>query len=230
MPLKADEAPPAVAPLTAAERKYYLSSTSQVDHDARAFREWLEAKNLRRGDGEGELDFAARVLDVLRADFRYRFDAEADKRASVACRAEATDCGGLSSLLAGAMRANAVPARLLVGRMALPRKPDSGPAQIEHDRPHVRAELFVTGIGWVPVDPTLAALSRRRPTAAFVGTDPGDMLVLHLDADLQLPFPDKVREARLLQLGPAFWTSGRGTYDAGFGPTGWELKAAPVKK
>ena len=46
VPLAANETPPEVTPLTANERKYYLSSTTHVDHDAKAFQEWLDAKKL----------------------------------------------------------------------------------------------------------------------------------------------------------------------------------------
>jgi transglutaminase-like putative cysteine protease len=228
--LKADEKPPAVAPLTAAERKAYLAPTTRVDHDAKAFQGWLDAQQLRRNAAEMPLDFAARVLEVLRTDFRYFYDPDADKRASVACRAKATDCGGLGYLFIGALRANDVPARLLVGRHTLPRKPGSTPADTGYDRPHVRTEMFVAEIGWVPVDPASANAVKNRPVRDFLGRDPGDLLVLHVDADLQLPFPEKVRESQLLQVGPYFWTTGRGTYDASFGPTGWELKTTPLEK
>lgn len=231
VPLQPDEKPPNVAELTAAERKYYLSSTTQVDHAAKAFGEWLDAKKLRRTADEDEIAFAVRVVDALRADYRYRFDAALDKRASAVCRTDSADCAGLSYLLVGAMRANGIPARALVGRMAESRAPGSNPAQLEYDRPHIRAELYVPGVGWVPADPAFAVTGgRRRPSSAFVGFDSGDLLVFHIDTDLLLPFPDKAREAQVLQVGPVFWTEGRGTFDATFGPTGWELKAAPAKK
>jgi hypothetical protein len=55
-------------------------------------------------------------------------------------------------------------------------------------------------------------------------------LVLHVDVDLKLPFPDREREVQLLQITPAYWTTGTGKFDADFGPSGWELKATPVKK
>jgi transglutaminase-like putative cysteine protease len=228
--LRDGEKPPRVAPLAAAERKFYLAPGTHADFDAKPFREWLDAKKLRREAAEDPLDFAARVLEVVRADYTYHFDPDEDKRASVVCLGTKTDCGGLSFLFVGAMRANDVPARLLVGRLALPRKPGSNPGQLEYDRPHVRAEVFVAGVGWVPVDPAYALRDKRRPASAFVGDDPGDLLVLHVDADLQLPFPDKVREAQFLQITPYYWTTGKGAFDGTFGPSGWDLKAAPIKK
>jgi transglutaminase-like putative cysteine protease len=230
VPLKPGEKPPQVATLTAAERKYYLAPTPSVDFDTRAFQDWLTTKKLQRERGEHPVDFAARILEVIRADYTYAFDPDEDKRASVACKTKRTDCGGMSYLFVGAMRANDIPARLLVGREALPRKPGSTPAQTEYDRPHVRAEFYVNGTGWVPVDPSHANSSRRRPVSAFIGNDSADLLVLHVDVDLRLPFPDKVRDAQFLQIGPYYWTTGRGTFDGSFGPTGWELKATSIRQ
>jgi transglutaminase-like putative cysteine protease len=219
----------AVPPLTA-EQKYYLSATRRIDHDAKAFQEWLDGRKLRRARAEYPLDFAARVLEVLRADYRYHFDPDEDKRASVACRARAADCAGMSYLLVAALRANDIPARMLVGRQTLPRKPGSTPAQVGYDRPHVRAELFVDAIGWVPVEPAHANAQKGRPLRDFIGNDPGDLLVLHVDADFRLPFPDRIRDSRFLQIGPFYWTAGRGTFDGHFGPTGWELKSTPIDR
>jgi hypothetical protein len=53
---------------------------------------------------------------------------------------------------------------------------------------------------------------------------------LHIDVDLKLPFPDKPRDIAYLQISPGYWTAGKGTFDAYFGPTGWDLKATPVEK
>jgi transglutaminase-like putative cysteine protease len=228
--LKDGEKPPVVTPLTANERKFYLNTSSRVDHDAKAFQEWLDAKKLRRGKTEHPLDFTARVLEVLRTDFRYSYDPDEDKRASVTCKKDRADCGGMSFLLVGAMRANDIPARVLVGRLALPRKAGSNPSQTAYDRPHIRIELFVADIGWVPVDPSYANAGKSKPVRDYVGYDPGDLLVLHVEVDLRLPFPDKEREAQFLQLGPLYWTTGKGTFDGHFGPTGWELKATPIEK
>lgn len=222
------ERPPAVPPLTAAERKLYLAAGTRIDHTAEAFRDWLDAKKLRRDRAESAVAFAARVVETVRTDFTYHFDPTADKRASVACRAGKTDCAGMAFVFVAALRANDVPARALVGRRALPREPDSAPGQLGYDRPHVRAEFFVPNVGWVPADPSDALVGKGRPVREFVGRDAGDLLVFHVDADLQLPFPDKVRETPFLQIGPYYWAQGTGAFDATFGPTGWDLKATPA--
>ncbi|CAN0077233.1 unnamed protein product, partial [Phaeothamnion confervicola] len=224
------EKPPAVAPLTAEERKYYLSRTPRVDYDAKPFREWLEAKKLQRAKEEGPLAYAARVTEVIRADYEYHYDPDEDRRASALCSAARTDCAGMSYLFVAAMRANGVPARLLVGRLARPRERGSDRTKTGFERPHVRAELYAAGIGWVPVDVAYAQAARAKPVSAFVGTDPGDLLVLHVDTDLRLPYPDQERDAQFLQIGPHYWAQGNGKFDGHFGPSGWELKATPIEK
>ena len=228
--LKDGEKPPAVAALTADERKYYISSTTRVDHETQAFKDWLDRKKLRLTKGEHAFDFAARVLDVIRADYRFFYDPDEDKRASVACKRTATDCGGMCYLFVGALRANGVPARLLVGRYVKPRKPGSTPADTGYENPHVRAEMFVAGVGWVPVDPTNAHASRNQKSRAFVGVDPGDLLVLHVDVDLKVTFGNEVHTAQFLQVEPYYWTDGKGTFDGRFGPSGWDVKVTPLAK
>ena len=228
VPLKSGETPPFVAPLPAEERKYYLAASRRIDHDSDTVQTWLDTKKLRRRKDELPLAFATRVLEVIRSDFSYRFAADDDRRASVAVEQGKTDCGGMTFAFVAALRANAIPARVLVGRIAKPRGPNSTPADLEYDRPHVRAELFVGGVGWVPVDPTYANGERSRPVEDFVGRDSGDMLVLHIDLDLKLPFPDQDRSTDMMQVAPSYWLNGRGSFDATLGPTGWELKATPA--
>ena len=65
VPLAADEMPPEVSPLTAAERKYYLSATTHVDHDPKTFQEWLDAKKLRRSGLKPKTEA---LLQILRSD------------------------------------------------------------------------------------------------------------------------------------------------------------------
>lgn len=227
--LKPGEVAPDVPPLPDAERKLYLAPTTRVDYETKAFREWLEANKLTRAKGESEVSFAERVLEVIRGTFTYHFDPDADKRASVACASAKTDCAGMSFVLIGALRAHDIPARALVGRRAQPPAPKSKPGDLHHDRPHVRAEFFAAGVGWVPVDAADAQASRR-PVRAFVGRDPGDLIVLHVDADLQLPYPEKVREAQFLQVNPSYWTHGKGTFDVTFGPPTWSVTVTELGK
>lgn len=221
---------PKITPLKDAERKFYTSSTALIDHESGAFREWLEARKLKRRTGESELAFAERVLEEIRYQFEYEFDANADKRASLACARGKTDCGGMAFVFVGAMRANGIPARSLLGRYAKPRVEGSKPGDLDYDRPHVRTEFFTPELGWVPVDPNSVQADRTREVKSFIGNDPGDMLVLHVDVDLQLPFSNGVERVGFLQLGPYYHASGMGLFDGKIGPSGWKVKTSPTIK
>lgn len=179
--------------------------------------------------GEQPLEFSERVVEVIRSEYRYDFTI-AEKRASVVCDQATNDCAGMTYVFVAAMRANRIPARVLVGRLAKPRKEGVQPTDNQYDQPHVRAEFYWAGVGWVPVDSSYANTIKTRPVRDFIGNDPGDMLVLHVDVDLQLPYPDQMRTAFLLQVAPNYYTYGKGTFDGFYGPTGWRLVATPIEK
>jgi transglutaminase-like putative cysteine protease len=224
VPLKSGEKPPMVPALTSAERKFYLASSLRIDCDTSAFKNWLVVKKLNRDKSEPPLDYAARVLKVIRRDYAYKFDQADEKRASVSCSRAATDCGGMTFIFVAAMRANDIPARVLVGRLAQTRKPGSTPDDCDYDQPHVRAEFHAAGIGWVPVDPAFANFEKSRPVEQFIGEDLGDMLVLHVDLDLRLPTPGNEQVVDMMQLEPYVWTFGFGKLDVALGPTKWHAR------
>ncbi len=220
---------PRVAPLSANETKYYTSASNAIDFSKPSFQTWLDKKQLRMRPGEQPFDFAARVLEVIRSDFRYQF-LIADKQASVVCEQSATDCSGMVYLFVAAMRANKVPARVLVGRLIQPGRDAQDPPDGQHNQPHMRAEFYAKGVGWVPVEPTNANGDKSRPVQDFVGDDPGDMLVMHIDVDLQLPYPGQLQTAQVLQIAPHYWAYGQGTFDGAIGPTRWELSSTSIEK
>lgn len=230
VPLADGEKPPAVKPLSAAERKAYTAADRFFDFDETPVRDWLAKHDLKLKSEESPIAFAARVVDVIRSGYEYKFDRDDPRKmASVVCRKAATDCGGMANLFAAAMRANGVPARVLVGRLAEPRAAGSKSGELEHNRPHARPEFFAAGVGWVPAEPAYANRDKGRPAADFVGTDPGDLLVLHVGYDLLLPLPEKPERAELLQLSPYVRGYGRGRFEPELGPTGWEVTVTPVK-
>jgi transglutaminase-like putative cysteine protease len=229
VPLDEGEKAPAVPALTAAEKKFYLAATNRYDFNTPEFKAWLLGKRLLRDKTEPPLDYAARVLEVIRAEYAYRFDPAEEKRASLTCSRNATDCGGMTILFVSALRAHDIPARMIVGRIAKPRREGSMPGELAYDQPHVRAEFHLPGIGWIPVDPTYANRDTSEPVKAFIGRDPGDLLVLHVDLDIRLAVADKEISTDLLQLVPLYWAFGRGKLDVFPGPSRWELKATPVK-
>jgi transglutaminase-like putative cysteine protease len=229
VPLEDGEAPPKVAALTQTEAKYYTLSGREIDFKAKAFKAWLEKKELRLKKGEQPIDFAERVLAVIRSDYVYGFEL-GEKKSSVCCDTRTNDCAGLSFIFVAAMRANDIPTRLLVGRLAKPRRMGSKPGEEEHDQAHVRAEFYLADVGWIAVDPSNANVYKSRKVRDFIGEDPGDMLVLHVDLDLKLPYPDNVQTAQCLQLTPGYWAHGKGRFDGKFGESGWDVTTAPVNK
>lgn len=226
VPLADGEAAPRVVPLTAAEAKYYTSPGPTVDFDHPAVKGWVERKKLKLGKGEDPVALAVHVMDALRADFNYSYSRGRNK-ASEAAVEPTSDVAGLSYLFVAAMRANKVPARPLCGRLARPRKDGSKPGEFEHDWYHVRAEFFLAGVGWVPVNPGQAVLTTV-PVRDLIGADAGDFLALHADVDVRLAVPNRPRVVPTLSVGVNVDAFGRGPFDAVAQPSGWEFTATPV--
>lgn len=225
VPLGAGERAPKVDPLTDKELAYYTAAGPTLNFEDKEFQGWLDKKGLRAKKGEQPVAFAARVLTVIRADYKYNGAGDQDQHAAAVCQRATGDCAGMTSLFVAALRANKVPARALVGRFTKPRK-----AGEDSTHPHVRAEMFVAGVGWVPVDATYANGNKNRPVESYIGEDVGDMIVLHVDVDLRLQFLNKETVAGYIQVAPYYHAFGKGEFDARFGPSGWDLKAVPVKK
>jgi transglutaminase-like putative cysteine protease len=228
-PLAEGETPPKVAPLSPTETRYYTSPGRDIDFKAKSFKAWLDKKNLHIEKGELPIDFAERLLQVIRDDYAYGFNLS-EKKASLCCDQGTIDCSGMSFVFAAAMRANAIPARVLIGRFARPRKPGSRPGDPEYDQPHVRAEFYVPDVGWVVVDASDANVMKFKKVREFIGYDPGNMLVLHVDVDLKLWFPELVQTAEGLQVTPGYWAHGKGVFDAKSGDSVWDVTVTPIKK
>ncbi len=125
-------------------------------------------------------------------------------------RRRGTDSGGLSIVFASVLRASGIPARVASGR----RLRDPKPGEITSDEPHVRAEFFATGVGWVPVDIGCAMVLDKSPEGLeFFGADNADFLTLHLDTDLDFDTVFFGRKTVEFVQAPAFWVSGSGTLD-----------------
>jgi transglutaminase-like putative cysteine protease len=169
------------APLAPQEREAYLAATDYMNWRSDEFQEWLDGARLRRGPGEGEVDFARRAFQFVRGHFSYFFAPDLDRHASAVCKAGRSDCAGLSLLYAAALRANRVPARVLYGRWARPGAPDGGSPSQTHAKP----EFYAEGVGWVPADPSSAVESDRTPDGLlYFGRDPGDFIAFHVDHNL----------------------------------------------
>lgn len=172
----------AVAPLPPGERTRSLVESPTLDFRSVQFQKWLDTTKLRKKASESQLEFAWRTFEQLRESYRYYWDFKLDRRISRTCQANASDCAGLSYLLCGILRANNIPARPLIGRIAKTTKTEetrSNPFSC-----HVKAEFFIDKLGWVPADISKAIDNPRRSSSLYFGSEPGTFVVLHESTDL----------------------------------------------
>jgi transglutaminase-like putative cysteine protease len=153
-----------------------------------------------------------------------------ERSASHVCEAGKSDCGGLSVLFVAALRANQVPARVLVGRWAQSSRPGEQLEGEGYYQTHVIAEFWADRVGWVPVDMALGL--RKQPEGQefkHFGNDPGNFIALHIDPELLL---DRGRETvRIPWLqGVAYWVTGRGTTEGPRYQESWEVTEKPAGK
>jgi transglutaminase-like putative cysteine protease len=212
-----------VPPLDEGERRAALAAGGLFDLTSEAFRRWRDEEEMHRGPKEGEIDFARRVFLAIKRGFTYAFEDRLDRHASRVCRGRASDCGGLSVLFASALRAEKIPARLLVGRWAKSAERDRGNY---YGQWHIKAEFYAQGVGWVPVDPACGVLHDRSPEGlAFFGNDPGDFLVLHVDPDLICDTISWGRQTVLWLQTPARWAVGTGIFVQAVDRETWEVRS-----
>jgi hypothetical protein len=210
-----------VPPLDDGERHAALAAGGLFDLKSEAFRRWCDDEQLHRGPGEGEIDFARRVFLAIKRGFTYVFEDTLDRHASQICRSRRSDCGGLSVLFASALRAEKIPARILVGRWAKSGEMKGGNL---YGQWHVKAEFYAQGVGWVPVDPACGVLHDKSPDGlVFFGNDPGDFIVLHLDADLLCDTIHFGRQSVVWLQTPSYWAIGSGTFDQAVRRETWEV-------
>lgn len=221
--LKPGPAKAAVAPLSAAERKLYTGANETENFGSAEFKAWLQNNGLIRRDSERDIEFAWRVFARIRKQYSYAYDANQDRHISVLCGQDATDCGGLSWLLVGALRANGIPARSLVGRwLKKDAEPDS--AANGSGQCHVKSEFYANGVGWVPVEMSGAVSSKSVDPMNFFGKVDSNFVVFHIDTDLMLDTVwFGISTLRNLQC-PAFWVTGKGTVDGYTAQTIWQTK------
>jgi hypothetical protein len=225
VPLDPGEPAPSVSRLPAEERRGALAATATIDFRSKTFQSWLDARGLRRAEGEEDVAFARRVFLAVKDGFRYQWPPDHDGKASTVCRVGRGDCACLSVLFVAALRANGVPARALVGRWAQSIKPGARPG--DAPQTHVKGEFFADGIGWVPADPT-AALNDRSPTGLqFFGCDRGDFLVQNIDFDLVVNTVHFGRKTVRHLQGVAHWVTGAGPWEGLDTREDWRVRTLP---
>lgn len=223
--LSAGQQPRAVASLSAAERKLFLTSQGQCDFQTPEFQRWLDTVKLRRSPAESEVDFARRVFLAITQGWKYDYRPGQERQASKLTALQATDCGGMCLLFTAALRTNDIPARVLAGRWAESSKPGENLGGAAYHQAHVKAEFYANGVGWVPVDPASAVLhDRSKAGLRYFGNDAGDFLTLHLDTDLQVDSIHFGKKTLPWLQGVSYWVAGIGNPDKAVVTERWEVR------
>lgn len=206
---------PEVKDLTPEQVQHFTRVSPTSDIQTPAFREWMRSNGLTRTASESDLVFAHRVFAFIKHHNTYQWPTQ-NHTATQVCTTGLSDCGGLSALFTGVMRANGIPARLLGGRWASSQKP--GEKTGDYGKWHVKAEFFAHGIGWVPVDGS-SALGDPNGENTFFGHDHGDHVSFMLDEDAVVnSFIAGWQKVPLMQ-GVLYWWRGQ-----------WERAGQPIRR
>ena len=216
---------PTVPNLTAAQRRLALRPAGLCDYTNTAFRDWMARNGLTRGTKEGEVDFARRVFQFLVKNFRYEYTGdEQDRSLAHVCAVKKSDCGGLSVLFVAALRSQGIPGRTLVGRCAT----SATHGKHADSQEHVKAEFFAQGVGWVPVDVSVAVLfDKTAEKLEYFGRDKGDHLAFCVDTGVPIDTRySGVKTITWLQ-SAAYWATGAGNFDGEVVEEDWKVFPAP---
>lgn len=213
--------------LSPEEKKQLLRESETLNFNSSEFQTWLERYQLRRQAGESDMDFAWRTFETIRALYEYHWESQMDRHLSVLCKRTGTDCGGLSYLFVGTLRANGVPARALIGRWA--QSSDRVEDGSTYGKCHVKSEFFAPGIGFVPVEMSQAVSNKYRNASAYFGNDDGCFLTFHEDPDLifdSLAFgPKNIRSVQDI----VYWVVGLGNFQKPRRHLTWEVVTEMLK-
>lgn len=210
---------------TKAEREAALRSAGDLSFDDKAFREWQKQQRLTRATAESDIEFARRVFTSVRKNFRYEYEPESDRSPKIVCGAGKSDCGGLSNLFVATLRSQGIPARTLSGRWATSADEKEKLGGQPFYQYHVKAEFFVDGVGWVPVDMASAILHDRSEGGLYYfGYDPGDFITQHIDGNIEIDTIHFGREMLPTLQRPAFWVTGQGALEDVKITEGWMVE------
>ena len=216
----AGEAP--AAALADRERREALAETEHCDFKDKSFQRWRKENGLDRHKDEADLDFARRVFLAMKG--RYKWQMAGKCRASDVCTKREADCGGLAVLFTALMRCEGIPTRSLWGRWAESAVTVEGKVYYQW---HVKAEFFVAGVGWVPVDLSSALLHDRSAEGLrYFGRDDGDFIAFHVDPDIQATSPRLGKQEILSLQEPQAIAAGSGDFNSPFVTQSW--KVAPI--
>lgn len=186
--------------LSPEELRENTEASFSIDYKSREFKRFLLKNQLSRRSAESDLEFARRSFDFICSKYIYHWDQLLDRRVSLTCLRNNTDCAGICYLYCGILRANGIPARALIGRFA--RSSSKLEDYSGSFACHVRVEFYARDIGWVPADPAAALGVDKSLRKREFGFDAGDFIVMHVNPDLLLD--SKVKGIKLVRSMPDF--------------------------
>jgi transglutaminase-like putative cysteine protease len=216
--------PQPIAPLCATDRAIWLSPSKTCDFSNPYFQQFLISNHLAIGASETPFEFAYRAFRFIKRKYHYDYDATQDRTSSKICQEDKTDCGGLSCLYASILRANGIPARQLVGRWALSETSGEFAQQT-----HVKAEFYLSGVGWVPVDLTAALGAPDSQDATAFGFDSGKFITQAAGTDLSVDTGVFGVQTITFGQGVVPWLEGTGPLIGGIHDEHWRVRTVGEK-
>lgn len=203
-PLAAGQSAPEIADLSPQSAQLYTMTSPWLDFETKAFQNWMQTAGLKRNEDESELRFGLRALEYIRQHCDYQWPTQYGTATETALGRKSC-CGGLSCLFTAVMRANGIPARMRIGRLAASERAGN-------QQRHCKSEFFARGIGWVPVETAGAVSYKKVDILNYFGNDAGDHLAMMDDQDLivQLPYGALWHLSGLQ--GVVYWAGGTGSF------------------
>jgi hypothetical protein len=219
--LKEGTSPTPVAPLDEETRKLCLTTDRELNYDAAGFQAYLRNEGLRQQETESPLANVYRAYRHVKNKFGYG-GGPAHTLTNL-MSAKSTDCGGISQFLNGICRANAHPARLLCGRNAT-----SGSNGDPNAQAHCVSEVWIDGIGWIPIDATAALGKPDSEDWRYFGRNDGNFIALHVGIDVSITQSKlngpPVKSTFAVAQVPTVWVGGQGDVNAGASSRGtWQV-------
>lgn len=164
--LQRDNTAPEPVRLEAIARAEALRDGWLSEKERSWYRDWMTKESLLRQTGEGDMEFAYRVLGYLQKNFTYKIpDNVPEYKEAVRkegdfgswkyrIETKSGECWRLSDIYARILRMHGIPVRILSGNHV-----GSGQGH------HLRTLVWLEAVGWIPVEPT-AATGNHNPTPA----------------------------------------------------------------
>lgn len=172
---------PATPPqLSATDRSRYLGLPNNADMNVLA--DWMKGHGLNGKGNDTDLEFAQKLVNLIRRSLRYKWDARAPQGHAPTISRGWGACGDLNGLAVDALKLAGIPARTRAGVNIVGAEHPFAPSG-DGDM-HVGAEFWAQGVGWVPIEASAfdgPSLNEGGPLRPFIGTTTGEHLTKHYD-------------------------------------------------